>query len=154
MEMRIETHRDTDREHEPCAVEKPEPGSLHDVLWGWDRCPSSDSCQPPGMMGTQQVQRRGRKLKGNLRKQPGVGCPSQTLGPVPSRPFSDPPRHKHTYACFPGPAWPAWTRQRGHHPCQAERTEQGRNQASNRRTECARWIPHPQSPYPEANICL
>lgn len=95
-------------------------------------------------MGTQQVQRRGWKLKGNLRKQPGAGRPSQTLGPAPSSPFSDPARHKHTSACFPGPARPAWTRRRGHRPGQAERTGQGRNQVSNPRTECARRSPHPQ----------
>lgn len=55
-------------------------------------------------MGTQQVQRRGRRRKGNLRKQPGVGHPSQAVGPVPSSPFSDPLslRHKHTYSCSPG----------------------------------------------------
>ena len=53
-------------------------------------------------MGIQQVQRQGWRLKGNLRKQPGVGCPSQAMGPVPVSPFSDPPRHKHTYSCSPG----------------------------------------------------
>lgn len=53
-------------------------------------------------MGTQQVQRRGRRPKGNLRKQPGVGHPSQAVGPMPSSPFSNPLRHKHTYSCSPG----------------------------------------------------
>lgn len=42
---------------------------------GWDRCPSSDSCQPPSMMGTQQVQRRGWRLKGNLRHSLELGAP-------------------------------------------------------------------------------
>lgn len=38
-------------------------------------------------MGTQQVQRRGRRPKGDLRKQLEVGLPSQATGPGPSSPF-------------------------------------------------------------------
>lgn len=95
--------KDTETEH---ALHARETGAWEPIgcPLGWDRCPSNDSCQPPGMMGTQQVQRRGRRPKGNPRKQPRAGHPAQAVGPVPSSPFSDPLslRHKHTDSCSPG----------------------------------------------------
>lgn len=124
--------RHTETERVLHAATELEPGSPEGVLWSWDRCPSSDSCQPPGMMGTQQVQRQGWRPKGNLRKQLGVGCAAQAMGPVPSSPSSDPPRHEHTYSCLPGLGLRAILASPGYTGVTIRTRQKGRNEGETR----------------------
>ena len=87
--------------HESLREQETRARSPRRVL-GVGQVPQQWQLPAPRMTRTQQVQRRGRGLKGNLRKQHGVGHPSQVPGPMPSSPFSDPPRLQHTSFCSPG----------------------------------------------------
>lgn len=149
MEMRTKPHG-TESRAGAVAAGKPEPGCSRGILGGWVRCPSSDSCQLPRMMGTQQVQRRGLGTEREYERT------AWSWAPLPGpRPSAKQPCLRSSEAPPPpqalGPRSQASLDETEGSPSMPGRKDRTRK-VSIPRTGCARWSPHPQKPQLETNI--